>query len=67
MSATAVYVYDLEWSPTATRALNLMLRSCSSVSFDFIVFIAYNHSVYQSWANNETNYINPTCKTYAIN
>lgn len=25
ISATAVYVYDPEWSPTATGALNLML------------------------------------------
>lgn len=41
--------------------------SCSFGSVDFIVFIAYNHSVYQSWANNETNYVNPTRKTYAIN
>ncbi|KAK4806679.1 hypothetical protein QYF61_027680 [Mycteria americana] len=33
--------------------------NCSSVHFNLIMFIAYNHSVYQSLAKNETNYINP--------
>jgi len=41
--------------------------SCSFVSFDLTVLIAYNHSVYQSWANNETNCVKSTRKTYAIN
>lgn len=37
--------------------------NCSFVTFDLFTLIAYNNSVYQHLAKDETNYFNLRCKT----